>query len=177
VKIEREVKLRFPDAAAARAAVAALGAERVRERHLEDNLLLDDSAASLAGGRQALRLRRTEGRAVLTFKGRPEVDGSGQKARPETETDVSDPDAAQSILLALGFAPSFRYQKYREVWEWRGVEIVVDETPVGVFVEIEGAAAAIDEAAEALGRGKDAYVNASYPDLYRAQGGRGDMVF
>jgi adenylate cyclase, class 2 len=177
VKVEREVKIRFPDAAAARAAVTAAGAERVRERHLEDNLLLDDAAASLAGGRQALRLRRTEGRAVLTFKVCPEVDASGQKARPETETDVSDPDAAQSILLSLGWAPSFRYQKYREVWEWRDVEIVVDETPVGVFVEIEGDAAAIDEAARALGCGRDAYVNASYPDLFRAQGGRGDMVF
>jgi adenylate cyclase class 2 len=114
---------------------------------------------------------------VLTYKGRPEEDASGQKARPEAETDVSDPDTAQQILAALGFAPAFRYQKYREVWEWDAVEIVIDETPVGVFVEIEGGADAIDRAAAALGRTAADYVTASYPDLFRAQGGRGDMVF
>ena len=69
------------------------------------------------------------------------------------------------------------YQKYREVWEWAGVEIVIDETPVGVFVELEGGADAIDRAAGALGRTAADYVTASYPDLFRAQGGRGDMVF
>ena len=177
MNVEREVKLRWASAPAAREAVAGLGAALVRERHLEDNLLLDDAAASLRGRRSALRLRRTDGRAVLTYKGRPQEDGSGQKARPEAEVDVSDADTAQEILAALGFAPAFRYQKYREVWEWDEVEIVIDETPVGVFVEIEGASDAIDRAAGALGRTAADYVTASYPDLFRAQGGRGDMVF
>lgn len=177
MRVEREVKLRWGSAPAAREAVAELGAALVRERHLEDNLLLDDAAASLQARRSALRLRRTEGRAVLTYKGRPQEDGSGQKARPEAEVDVSDADTAQQILAALGFAPAFRYQKYREVWQWDEVEIVIDETPVGVFVEIEGASGAIDRAAGALGRTAADYVTASYPDLFRAQGGRGDMVF
>lgn len=177
MKEEREVKLRFDAAADARAAVASLGAALVRARHLEDNLLLDDAAASLKERRSALRLRRTEARCVLTYKGRPQEDASGQKSRPEAEVDVSDADATQQILAALGFAPVFRYQKYREVWEWDEVEIVVDETPVGVFVEIEGPAGGIDRAAQALGRSRADYVTASYPDLFRAQGGRGDMVF
>jgi adenylate cyclase class 2 len=177
VKLEREVKLRWDDAPGARQAVAGLGAALVRARHLEDNLLLDDAAASLKGRRAALRIRRTDRRAVLTYKGRPVEDASGQKARPEAEVDVSDADTAEQILAALGFAPAFRYQKYREVWEWDEVEIVIDETPVGVFVEIEGAADAIDRAAGALGRSAADYVTASYPDLFRAQGGRGDMVF
>lgn len=177
MKLEREVKLRFDDAAGARAAVAGIGARVVRARHLEDNLLLDDDAASLKERRAALRLRRADGRAVLTFKGAPVADGSGQKSRPEAEVDVSDADTAQQILQALGFAPAFRYQKYREVWEWEDVEIVVDETPVGVFVEVEGPAEGIDRAARALGRAASDYLTASYPDLFRAAGGRGDMVF
>ncbi|MET0553156.1 MAG: class IV adenylate cyclase [Vicinamibacteria bacterium] len=179
MNVEREVKLRFADAAAARAAVAAAGARLVRARHLEDNLLVDDGAASLKARGSALRIRRTDDAhaAVLTYKGRAETDASGQKARPEAEVDVSSADTAQQMLLALGFAPAFRYQKYREVWEWDAVEIVVDETPVGVFVEIEGEADAIDRAARALGRSADDYLTASYAELFRAQGGRGDMVF
>jgi adenylate cyclase class 2 len=177
VKIEREAKIRVPDAAAARALVASIGARLVRPRHLEDNLLLDDAATSLRARGAALRLRRTDGRSVLTFKGRAQPEAAGLKARPEVEVDVSDADAAQSLLDALGYAPAFRYQKYREVWEWQGVEIVLDETPIGAFLEIEGEAAAIDDAARALGRTPDEYLSASYPDLFRAQGGRGDMVF
>ena len=177
MKVEREAKIRVPDAAAARTAVAAIGARLVRPRHFEDNLLLDDASTSLRGRGAALRLRRTEGRSVLTFKGRAQPDAPGLKARPEVEVDVSDADAAQSLLDALGYAPAFRYQKYREVWEWQQVEIVLDETPIGVFLEIEGDRAGIDAAARALGRTPDEYVSASYPDLFRAQGGRGDMVF
>ena len=37
----------------------------------------------------------------------------------------------------------FRYQKYRESYRWRDVEIVVDETPIGTFLEIEGPVATI----------------------------------
>ena len=57
---------------------------------------------------------------MLTFKGRAQPDAAGLKARPEVEVDVSDADAAQSLLDALGYVPAFRYQKYREVWDVAG---------------------------------------------------------
>ncbi len=72
---------------------------------------------------------------------------------------------------------SFRYQKYRETYHWRDVEIVVDETPIGTFLEIEGPPATIHEAARALGRARADYIAESYAALFLASGGTGDMVF
>ncbi len=177
MKLEREAKLRFEDAAAARRAVEGLGARLRRARHFEDNLLLDDASGRLAQGGAALRLRRAEGRAILTYKGPRHEDASGLKVRPEIEVEVEDGDGAQALLEAVGFRPAFRYQKFREVWDWKDAEVDVDETPLGAFVEIEGPTGTIQEALRLLGRGPDDCVRESYPALHRAAGGRGDMVF
>ncbi len=173
---ESEVKLRYADPAEARAAVARLGARLGRPRHLEDNVLFDDAGAGLANAGKVLRLRRTDGAAVLTYKG-PRRIVDGVKAREELEAAVPDADALEGILFAVGFRPVFRYQKYRETYELGDVEIVVDETPVGTFLELEGAIDGIHAAARALGRGPQDYVTDSYAGLYRAAGGTGDMVF
>lgn len=175
-KVETEIKLRMKDADEARAAVRALGARLVRERHFEDNLLVDDPAGSLAGAGKALRLRRAGGTAVLTFKG-PRQGSLTLKSRPEIEAAIPDPDSFEAILGGLGYRKVFRYQKYRETFAWKDVEIVVDETPVGTFLEIEGEEAAIHEAARALGRGPEDYLTASYATLFFAAGRTGDMVF
>jgi len=42
------------------------------------------------------------------------------------------------ILRALGYAPSFRYEKFRAEWTDGKGQVVVDETPIGDFCEIEG---------------------------------------
>ncbi len=173
---ETEVKLRVEDAPAARAALQRLGARLVRARELEDNLLLDHPDGRLRAAGHALRIRRAGGRGLLTFKGaRRTVEGV--KSRAETETPVEDPDALQAILEELGLRPIFRYQKYRETWEWGEVELVVDETPIGTFLEIEGELPAIHAAASALGFGPESYISESYPALFAASGGKGDMVF
>ena len=101
------------------------------------------------------------------------------KSRPEDEVVVADAAAATRILEALGYRKVFRYQKYREVFRFRDAEIVVDEMPIGTFVEIEGPVATIHAAAQALGFGPDDYVYESYPALalIAAGGRRGDMVF
>ena len=96
---------------------------------------------------------------------------------PEIEVDVDDGDGFEAILAGLGYVRVFRYQKYRETFRWRDVEIVVDETPIGTFVEIEGPVATIHEAARALGREPRDYIADSYAALFAAAGGTGDMVF
>jgi adenylate cyclase class 2 len=174
--VESEVKLEVAGAEAAREKLRGLGAALARPRHLEDNLLLADAPRSLAARGLVLRLRRTEAGAVVTYKG-PRREDDGVKSRTEIETAVADADAAQALLEGLGFRPVFRYQKYRETYRWRGVEIVVDETPVGTFLEVEGAVASIHEAAGALGFAPADYVLESYASLFFARGGRGDMVF
>ena len=176
--VESEIKLRMPGPGPAREAVARLGATLVRPRHFEDNVLLDDAAGTVAESGRALRLRRTDAGAVLTFKGR-RTDREGVKSREEIEASLpaAEADALLDILRRVGFAPVFRYQKYRETWRHGDVEIVVDETPIGTFLEIEGSLPGIHAAAAALGRGPSDYVTESYAALFLASGGTGDMVF
>jgi adenylate cyclase class 2 len=166
----------MPSAAEARAEVLRMGAEPARPRHFEDNVLYDDAARSLRGSGRTLRLRRAAGEAIVTFKG-PRIAGTGVKSRVEVEFAVADGDAADRTFLGIGYERVFRYQKYREAFRWRDVEIVVDETPIGVFVEIEGPVETIHAAAAALGRGPADYVDLGYVELLAAAGRDGDMLF
>jgi adenylate cyclase class 2 len=178
---ESEVKLRVDSPESARARLRSRGAEITRARHFEDNLLFDDRAATLRAARQVLRLRRTADadgghESRLTLKGRPRVE-AGIKLREELETTLGDGDVAEALLERLGYQPVFRYQKYREVWRLDQAEVVVDETPIGCFLEIEAEPGAIVTVAATLGFTPDDFVSASYPSLFAAAGGRGDMVF
>jgi adenylate cyclase class 2 len=173
---ETEVKLRVDGPDAARAAVARLGAALARPRHFEDNLLLDDARGSLRTAGSVLRLRRTPTGGSLTFKGPRHLEEE-VKSREEVEAPVADADALQAVLERLGFRPVFRYQKYRETYAWRGQEIVIDETPIGTFFEIEGDLAGIQAAAAGLGYSRVDYITDSYVALFFAGGRRGDMVF
>jgi adenylate cyclase, class 2 len=175
-RTETEVKLRVPDADAARGALLGIGARLARERHFEDNLLLDDGERGLAGAGSVLRIRRASGEGVLTFKG-PRRIQEGVKSREEIELSVGDPDALQEVLERLGLRPVFRYQKYRETYRLGGLEIVVDETPIGAFLELEGPMEEIHAAAQRLGFGREDYVAESYAGLFHASGASGDMVF
>lgn len=172
---ETEVKVRV-EASVARAALERAGATLAAPRVLEDNLLFDDARDSLRTGGGILRLRRRPGGGVLTYKGARRVQG-GLKTREEIETEVKDPDAVQLLLERLLFRPGFRYQKYRETWSLLGQTVVVDETPIGDFVEIEGEAEGIHRAALALGFSRADYLTDSYVALFFAAGGKGDMVF
>lgn len=174
--VETETKLRVEDAEAARALLRRHEARLTRPRHFEDNLLFDDAARSLLASGRVLRLRRADREAVLTFKG-PRRVVEGIKAREEHETRLDDPDAMRRVLEGLGLRVVFRYQKYREAWAFRDVEVVVDETPIGAFLEIEGARESILAAAQALGRDPSEFVADSYASLFFAAGGTGDMVF
>lgn len=175
--IEREIKLAFPSAQAARVALVDAGAEPHTPRRLQDDALYDNDAKTLFAGASALRLRREAGRAVLTFKG--PVQAGPMKTREEIESAVDDGDAVAAVLAALGFRPWFRYQKYREELRAPGVVVAIDETPAGVFVEIEGDAAGITALAEKLGRGPGDYILDSYRGIWVAARGAaaGDMLF
>ena len=166
----------MPGPSEARALVVGIGAAPSRPRHFEDNVLFDDAGASLRASGRALRLRRTAAAGIVTYKG-PRIPGGAIKSRPEIEVTVGDADAAQQVLEALGYRPVFRYQKYREAFHWRDAEIVVDETPIGTFLEVEGPIETIHAAAAALGRGPADYVGESYAALFAASGRSGDMVF
>jgi adenylate cyclase class 2 len=162
--LEREVKLRFSTVDEAREAVLATGATPLRSRRLQEDALIDDAAESLRQRRCVLRVRMESGKSLLTFKG--PVQPSPVKVREEIETVVADGETMLRCLEALGYTVWFRYQKYREEFAHSDVVIAIDETPVGVFVEVEGGEHGIFEVAQALGRGPADFVLDSYRCLF-----------
>jgi adenylate cyclase, class 2 len=178
--IEREIKLRFGTVDEARIAVRRAGATLTRERRLQSDAILDTENAQLQGRRSALRIRVEPGRCYLTYKGPPQP--SMMKLREELETSVGDAALIFALFERLGFRVWFRYEKYREEFALGDAQIAVDETPVGVFVEIEGSDAGIAATAAMFGRGPGDYVADSYRALYLQQCESrgvtpGDMVF
>jgi adenylate cyclase, class 2 len=162
--LEREIKLRFASVEAARAAVHAAGAAPSRCRRLQEDALLDDAQETLKRRRCVLRVRVESGRSLLTFKG--PVQPSPMKLREEIETVVADGETLLRCLEQLGYAVWFRYQKYREEYALTDVIVAIDETPVGVFVELEGDEHGILEATRALGRSPEDFVLDSYRSLF-----------
>lgn len=142
-------------------------------------MILDTADRRLLAAGTALRVRADGARAFLTFKG-PVTPGA-VKAREEIETEAASADALLAICAAIGFAPAFRYEKYREELTLPGVVIAVDDTPIGAFVEIEGDEAAIHALAGRLGFSSADYVTASYRTLFvawaGADAGARDMTF
>ncbi len=178
--LEREIKLRFDSADEARAKILALGATPLHGRRLQEDALLDTEDEALRRQRSTLRVRSEGGKSLLTFKG-PPLPGI-VKLREEHETIVADGAALLTILESLGLHIWFRYEKYREEFEADDVVMAVDETPMGVFVELEGGEAAIHDTARALGRLPSDYITDSYRFLFLqhrdANGLAGsDMVF
>jgi adenylate cyclase class 2 len=178
--IEREIKLSFADHEAARHAVLSAGGRLVASRRLIEDRLFDTTDGQLRASGRALRIRRDGRRVLLTSKG--PAASALVKAREEFETEVGDADTVESILATLEYRQAFRSEKYREEFTLAGVVVALDETPIGVFVELEGAEASIVAAAALLGRTPADFVRQSYPALYRAwchaRGAvPGDMMF
>ncbi len=162
--LEREIKLHVASAEDARARVSTLGATPLRGRRLQEDCLLDDDDGTLRDRRSVLRVRNEGGKSLLTFKG--PVQPGPMKLREERETIVSDGETLVSILEELGLRIWFRYEKYREEFAADDALIAIDETPVGVFIEIEGSEAAIHRAAAALGFTPADYITHSYRSLF-----------
>ena len=163
--IEREIKLQFDSAEAARAAVVAAGATPLLGRRLQEDALLDTPDTQQLRARECtLRVRIECGKSRLTFKG--PVQPGVMKIREELETVVGDGEVVLKVLNQLGLEVWFRYEKYREEFAHEDVIVAIDETPVGVFVEIEGSEAGIAAMARALGRSADDYLIDSYRALF-----------
>jgi len=143
-----------------------IGAKREGE-DFEVNTLY--AVETLDVGRSVLRLRRIGGRGVLTYKERlpPSLD---MKHRLEVETRVDDPDAMELILEALGFMPALVYEKRRETWRLAQTEIVIDELPFGLFMEIEGSEKDIREVESKLAIKRLKTETLSYPRLVLKHG-------
>jgi len=194
---EREIKLRIEDLPGLRRRLAKLGARVVRPRLHERNALFDTAEGLLARREQLLRIRtelpvgrsrKDASRTVVTFKRPVVAPRAGEKrerhkVREEIELEIVDPKGLATIFEGLGMNRWFQYEKFRTTFclpasnAWAaGLLIELDETPIGVFLELEGPASAIDRAAKALGFEKRDYILANYIVLYREDSRRRGKV-
>lgn len=164
--IETEIKLSIGSAARGRALLRQHGFSVATPRVFEQNLVLDDERGSLRGRGMLLRVRGAGMAVTCTFKG-PQMPGR-LKRREEREFAVSELESCIALFAALGYREAFRYEKYRTEFIREGEHGVatLDETPIGIYMELEGPARWIDRTAKALGFPRDAYITASYSQLY-----------
>lgn len=191
---EIETKLRVSDAFALRLRLKQLRAKQIIPRTFESNTLYDTPDEDLRRRGRLIRMRierpasKRNMRGVnkmpavtLTFKG-PSDGSNGQrkgagrrnrryKIREEAEVAFDDAEQMTRILRALGLRPMFQYEKFRTTYtlaEIPGVKVEFDETPIGLFIELEGTISAIDRAARSLGYSRTDYISQTYGALYVA---------
>ncbi len=162
---ETEVKLHVPDLRAVEQRLLAAGAQLTAPRVFERNVRYDAADGALAASGQVLRLR-ADARVRLTYKGQGAALGGGALTRFEAEVEVSDFDAMQTILARLGYTPYMVYEKYRTTYTLGETEVVLDELPYGSFVEVEGAAPAIEGVIARLGLEQARRYPRSYTALF-----------
>lgn len=166
--LETEIKLPLDTAVAGRRLLARLGFSIAKPRVLESNTLFDTADSRLRRTSNLLRLRQAGPVHTLAFKGPPSL--GKHKSRQEVESELADPAAIADILRHLGLTPVFRYEKYRTEYgkpDQRG-KVMLDETPIGCFLELEGPPRWIDRTARELGYSDADYITASYGSLYLA---------
>ena len=161
---EVEIKFRVADLRPLASRLRAAGFRLLTKRTHEMNTLYDLPGQVLRSRGELLRLRKYGNDWILTHKAKGKV--GKHKSRIETETKVSDGAKMEAILRALGFAPSFRYEKFRAEWDDGKGHVVVDETPIGNFGEIEGPPRWIDSTARKLGITATEYVTLNYAGLF-----------
>ena len=163
---ETEIKFRVADFQSLAARLRSLGFILVTPRTHEMNVLFDLPGHPLRNRGELLRLRKYGDAWVLTHKARADNDGGKHKSRVETETRVESGEKMEAILRALQFEPCFRYEKFRAEWKGEHGHVVVDETPIGNFAEIEGRADWIDSVARDLGITTADYITDTYSGLF-----------
>ena len=190
---EIELKFPVPDPARLQSRLPGLGFHLDTPRTFEQNTLYDTSGRTLRQAKQILRLRRYGGIWTLTHKRKPGPSADGDparyKVRIETETRVDDGPALAAIFEQLGYAPVFRYEKFRTEWSQSTSTIegplspgatpefampnpsghlVLDETPIGNYAELEGPPAWIDDTLAKLGVDPAICLTDSYGKLFLA---------
>src|ERR1700688_4806925 len=161
---EIEIKFCVDNLRALARKLRAAGFRMSTRRTHEMNTLYDLPGEVLRERKELLRLREYGSEWTLTHK-------SGKKtgrhsSREELETPLGNGKQMDAILRALGFAPSFRYEKFRAEWTDGKGQVVVDETPIGNFCEIEGAPRWIDATAKKLGVTTANYITTNYAGLF-----------
>jgi len=174
--VEIEVKFSVADPASLEDKLHELGFHCVTPRTFERNVLYDTPDRRLRAQQSILRIRKYGERWVLTHKclTADNDPAARHKRRIETETEVADGEALGIVFTQLGYAPAFTYEKWRTEYADAIGHCVLDETPIGVFAELEGPPEWIDTVGGRLGLAASELITLSYGrlfDLWREQTG------
>jgi adenylate cyclase class 2 len=161
---EIEIKFRVPNERALTRKLRSAGFRLVTKRTHEMNTLYDLPGEVLRNRKELLRLREYGSKWTLTHKSKGKI--TTHSSRKELETSVGDGKKMDLILRALGYSPSFRYEKFRAEWTDGQGQVVLDETPIGNFCEIEGPSRWIDAVAIKLAVEKKDYITTNYAGLF-----------
>jgi adenylate cyclase class 2 len=168
MSIETEIKFRVEDPADLARRLQEAGFHEETPRTFESNVLFDTPDRTMRSRTEILRIRSYGGRWVITHKrlpdGRPGEDV--HKHRIETETQVGDGEVLAQVFKSIGLVEAFRYEKWRSEWSDNQGHCVIDETPIGIFAELEGAPDWIDRTAVQLGVDRSSYITLSYGRLF-----------
>ena len=168
--METEVKIRIDGRESLEQMLPRLGFRQVTPRTFERNTLYDTPERRLRNARQILRIREYGGQWKVTHKSVPadEDPGERHKRRVETETSLEDGQAIGTIFENLGFFPVFIYEKWRTEWADDRGHCVLDETPLGLYAELEGPSDWIDQIAGGLRIDESRFVKLSYGRIFEA---------
>jgi adenylate cyclase class 2 len=173
IEIEKKYRLTTEQLQLLAEKLPQVGATRLG-REFEDNTLYRHPAIDRQTS--VLRVRRIGERTILTFKQQLPTSTSA-KYRREEETEVENYAALAAVLQVLGCVPAVVYEKYRETWQFREAEIVIDELPFGWFMEIEGSEEVIEEVEQLLSIEGLTVETATYPQLTLRHGKeQGEMI-
>lgn len=161
VEIEKKYRLTLQQAQQMEDELAAVAANFVGEE-FEENTIYGGGILDEHGS--IMRIRRTGSKSLLAFKHRIQ-NVSDVKRQIEHESEISDPDSVAAMLTELNFVPRLIYEKRRKAWRFKNVEIVLDELPFGLFMEIEGSITDIREAEMILGIEDFEVEHETYPRL------------
>src|SRR5258708_37041938 len=161
---EIEIKFRVGDLRTLARKVRAAGFRVTTRRAHDMNTRYDLPGGVLRARKELLRLRKYGSEWTLTHKAGKQT--GRHSSRVELETGVTDGKKMDAILRALEYAPSFRYEKFRAEWTDGKGQVVVDETPIGNFCEIEGPPRWIDATAKKLGVTERDFITKNYAGLF-----------
>jgi adenylate cyclase class 2 len=161
---ETEVKFYLREFAGVPDRILGAGGRLLAPRTHEYNLRFDTADHSLENAGRLLRLRQ-ERTCYLTYKDQTHVE-SGALRRREIELQVGDFDTCLRLVEALGYRIVFIYEKYRTTYVCGNCKVMLDELPMGDFVEIEGDRTEIEDLAGRLGLKWQCAIPRSYHALF-----------
>jgi adenylate cyclase class 2 len=166
--LEVEVKFRVADPAALIERLRSAGFHEETPRTFERNILYDTPDRRLRAQQTILRVRKYGDRWIVTHKCLPPNNDpdARHKHRVETETTVKEGEAIGHIFTQLGYQPSFIYEKWRTEFADATGHCVLDETPIGVYAELEGPPEWIDSTGHKLGVDHAQFLTLSYGRLF-----------